>query len=169
MNQHLDRLNFLAPMLYAPALRFIQLAQGKGITLTVVFTWRSVQEQSLIYQKGRTFDRAQGIWTVSNAAQVVTNAKPGVSAHNVVTRDGKPAAMALDVMPMKDGQIDWVTGFAFWQPLYALAWKCGLDPLGDQQGAFLAGDWGHLEEPCWRYKLDALQYVQPTTDLSVGV
>ena len=168
VSQHLERLDLLAPWLYAPVLRFIQQAHKLGVQLCVVHTWRSVQEQTLIYQKGRTYDRANGIWVVSDEKAVVTKAKPGTSAHNVVDQAGKPASVAVDVMPLRNGQIEWIEGFAFWQPIYDLAWKCGLDPLGDTVGAYLPGDWGHFEEPGWKLKLSGYGLVLPTADV-VGI
>jgi hypothetical protein len=169
VNQRLDRLDHLAPFLREPALAYIQTVQEKcAIALAVVFTWRSVQEQSAIYQKGRTYDPGQGIWVVTDETAVVTNAKPGLSAHNVVDLTGKPAAMGMDVMPLKaDGTLDWVAAPAFWAPLYELAWRYGFDPLGDSIGAYLPGDWGHLEEPAWRRKLSGLGLVQPVSPTQV--
>lgn len=169
MNQRLDKLDLLAPFLREPALAYIQAVQSKcHVTLAVIFTWRSVQEQTLIYQKGRSYDPAQGIWVVTDEKATVTNAKPGLSAHNVIDPVGKPAAVALDVMPLhKDGTINWIATPAFWQPLYDLAWKFGFDPLGDSIGAYLAGDWGHLEEPAWKRKLNGLGLVQPVSPVRI--
>jgi hypothetical protein len=159
----------LAPFLREPALAYIQAVHAKcAVVLAVIFTWRSVQEQLLIYQKGRAYDPAQGIWVVTDEKIAVTNAKPGLSAHNVVDAAGKPAAVAMDVMPLRaDGTIDWVATPTFWAPLYELAWKHGFDPLGDSTGAYLPGDWGHLEEPAWKRKLSGLGLVQPVSPTQV--
>src|SRR5262245_49005766 len=99
-------------------LRLIQLVdQQHGIKLGVVSSWRSVKEQTLNYQKGRTYDTEQGIWVVSNKDEVVTNAKPGTSAHNVVTMQGKPAALAADLMLLTNGTFDWIRDEKFWEPI----------------------------------------------------
>lgn len=169
MNQRLDRVGLLAPLLREPLTWFIQQVRAQhGIVLHVAFTWRSVQEQQLIYQKGRAYNRETDTWEVSDQAQVVTNATPGRSPHNVVAADGKPASMAADLFPLAaDGSVWYPTGFTWWQPLYDLAWKAGLDPLGDTVGAYLAGDWGHFEEPGWKLKLAALNLVRPTSDVTI--
>ena len=169
LNQHLDRLDGVAPLIRMPVLRLLELAKQKlGATLLLVHGFRSVQEQLRLYQQGRTLDREQGIWVVSDSAQVVTNAKPGSSAHNVVTAAGKPAALAVDVIPLDatTGQPDWSPDDLFWDDLYELSWKVGLDPLGDAIGAYLPGDKGHFEEPSWKLKMDGLGLVLPSPVLT---
>lgn len=166
MNQRLDRLDGVAPMLRTPALELIQRCQRKlGRTLLVVSGWRSVQEQLLNYQKGRVFVRETGEWEVADQTAVVTNSRPGGSAHNVIVkRDGAPSAMGLDLIPLlSNGQPEWDVDLRFWDDLYELAWKVGLDPLGDTIGAYLKGDLGHFEEPAWRLKLEGLGLILPVT------
>ena len=132
--------------------------------LLVVQGWRSLQEQMLIYQKGRTYNRDTSEWEVSEPLRIVTKAKPGLSAHNVIDRRGERAAMAVDVIPFTlDGKPDWEVSDSFWQALYDIAWKVGLDPLGDPIGSYLAGDKGHFEEPAWKLKLSGLSLIQPIT------
>jgi len=169
MNQHLERLDGVAPLLREPVRRLLELAQQKlGTTLLVVHGFRSVAEQLRLYQQGRVFDRGQGIWVIDDPAQVITQATPGTSAHNVVARDGTPAALAVDVIPLKlsTGRPDWSPGERFWDDLYELSWRVGLDPLGDPVGAYLAADKGHFEEPAWRLKLDGLGLVLPNPVLT---
>lgn len=163
MNQHLDRLDGLADWLQVPARELLDRCQATlKRTLLVVSGWRSVQEQILNYQKGRVFVRETGEWEVADRLEVVTNSKPGMSAHNVITRAGAPAALALDVIPLlANGQPEWTVDLRFWDDLYELAWKVGLDPLGDQTGAYLKGDLGHFEEPAWRLKMDGLGLILP--------
>lgn len=164
MNQHLERLDLLAPLLREPARALIAAVDKKLMrTLLVVYTFRSLDEQALLYQQGRTLNRETGLWEVSEPAKVVTKALPGTSAHNVVQADGSPAAMALDVIPLRlDGTPDWGVGDVFWQPFYALSWQHGFDPLGDPIGAYLKYDRAHIEEPNWKAKLSGLGYKQPT-------
>ncbi len=170
MTQHLERLDLLAPIVRAPMRLFISAAEARqGVVFFVVFTWRSLAEQQRLYQQGRTFDREQGIWMITDAKRVVTRARPGLSAHNVVTASGRPAALAADLMPIRNGQIHWIADEAFWRPLYDLAWDHGLDPLGDATGSYLAGDWGHFEEPGWKHKLDALGLVRPQQEEEIVV
>jgi hypothetical protein len=167
MNQHLERLDLLAPMLHAPMRKFIDEAQLRhGITLAVIFTWRSYDEQRLLYQQGRVMDRESGLWITDDSKKIVTNARPGTSAHNVIDAQGKPASLAADLMPIQGGTIQWIASATFWNPLYALAWRCGLDPLGDVIGSYLAGDWGHFEEPGYKLKMAGLGLQQPTGEMN---
>lgn len=162
-SQHLERLDGLALFLQEPARQL--LAKSESILkrpLLVVSCWRSVQEQLLHYQKGRSFSPDTGEWEVVDADLIVTRAKPGGSAHNVITRQGERAAMGFDVIPfLLDGTPDWNVGDEFWDRLYEFSWKCGLDPLGDTVGAYLKADAGHFEEPGWKMKITGLGYVLP--------
>ncbi len=170
MTQHLERLDGLAPVIRMPALELIQRCQRKlGRTLLVVRGWSSVQEQMLHYQKGRVFVRETGEWEIADKALVVTNSKPGLSAHNVISLAGAPAAMALDVIPLlPNGQAEWDVDLDFWDALYEIAWRVGLDPLGDVIGSYLAGDRGHFEEPAWKLKIEALGMMLPGAGVASG-
>jgi hypothetical protein len=169
MDQHLDRIDGLAKFLQSPALQLIDSCVVKlHRKLLVVHGWRSLAEQALLYQKGRSLNRATGVWEITDAAQLVTRAKPGTSAHNVITASGVPASMAIDVIPLNpDGTIDWNVEDDFWDDLYEISWKVGLDPLGDPIGSYLAGDKGHFEEPAWRLKLHGLNLTLPMETVDV--
>jgi hypothetical protein len=171
MTQHLERLDGLAPMLRQPALELIQRCQRKlGRTLMVVSGWRSVNEQMLNYQKGRVFVRETGEWEIADKALVVTHSKPGLSAHNVITRAGTPASMALNVIPLlPNGQPDWNVSLDFFDDLYEISWKVGLDPLSDTIGAFLKDELGYFEEPGWKLKIDGLGMLLPAGPLAAAV
>ncbi len=169
MNLHHERLDSVSPVIRGAVLRLCDLSEIKlKRPLLIVHGWRSMAQQVELYQQGRAINRESGDWEIVDAKAVVTRAKPGLSAHNVVTRlDGKPAAMGVDVIPVTPtGQPDWEVCDAFWDDLYELAWKCGLDPLGDPIGAYLAGDKGHFEEPAWRLKLGGLGLVLPVSEVS---
>lgn len=163
MNQRLERVNGCHPLIRRPVLRLVELCEEKlKKRLMIVHGHRAVQEQLLIYHKGRTYDRENAVWVVTNQKEVVTNALPGLSAHNVITMAGNPASMAVDVVPFDAaGELDWNVELTFWHELYELTWKVGLDPLGDAIGSYLPGDRGHFEEPGWKLKLDGLQCYQP--------
>jgi hypothetical protein len=165
MNQHLERLDGCSPIIRQPVLELIHLCDTKLFrTLMIVYGWRSVQEQALLYQKGRSINRETNEWEVSDALLVVTNSKPGTTAHNVITIKGEAASMAVDLIPIKaDGTADWEPGDKFWEDLYRLCWKVGLDPLGDPIGAYLKYDKGHFEEPAWMLKLEGLKCLLPTS------
>lgn len=169
MNQRLERLDQLAPVLRRPGFEFVRRVQVKmGVILLVVFTWRSVAQQWTLYQQGRTFDRELGDWVVTEPEKVVTNAKPGATAHNVVTLAGEPASLALDVVPLNaQGQAVWNTSETVWSRIYEIAADCGLDPYGDEWGAYLKGDKGHFEEPGWKWKLEGLGLALPS-QIGVG-
>ncbi len=163
---NLEKIDLLHPMLQSPALRLIEQAKLRlSIDLAVIHTYRSSFEQLKIFQEGRSM--INGNWVVVDQTKVKTKAMPGKSAHNVITKgDGKPAAMAIDLMYVQMGKIVWIEQESFWMPIYDLAWKCGLDPLGDTIGASLPGDWGHFEEPAWKMKLEGLGLLLPTSDIT---
>jgi hypothetical protein len=163
MNQRLERVEGLHPLMKQPVLKLVELCEAKlRRQLLIVFAFRTVAEQLLRYQQGRTFNRETQAWYVTDERALVTRALPGASAHNVVTTAGAPASMAVDVVPLKlDGTPDWKVSREFWDRLYEVAWKAGLDPLGDPVGSYLAGDLGHFEEPAWKLKLDGLGCYQP--------
>ena len=163
MDQRLDRLDGLHGCIRQPAIVLIERCSVKLYRkLLVVQGWRPVQEQMLIYQKGRVLNRETGEWDVADPSAIVTKAKPGLSAHNVITKLGERASMALDVIPLDEhGKADWEVDDDFWDKLYELAWKVGLDPLGDPIGSYLAGDKGHFEEPGFRHKLEGLHLIFP--------
>jgi hypothetical protein len=163
MNQRLERIEGCHPMLRRSVLALIESCEQKlKKKLLVVSGFRTVQEQMLIFQKGRTWDPANALWVETEPQAVVTRSLPGLSAHNVVTTEGKPASMGVDLIPFDvAGQPDWHVSADFWDQLYELAWKVGLDPLGDPTGSYLKGDLGHFEEPAWKLKLDGLGCFQP--------
>lgn len=72
--------------------------QRNGISLLLTCTYRSEEEQSQLYARGRT---APG--------PIVTNAKAGQSKHNATTPQGAPAASAFDVVPLRHGKPIWGT------------------------------------------------------------
>lgn len=165
MNQHLDRVNQCHPVIQRPVLLLVQLCLERlKRTLLITQGFRSRQDQMMIYQKGRAYDRDSNTWEVVDPTLVVTKAKPGLSAHNVLTVAGVPASMAVDIIPFReDGTPDWNVSKKFWDSLYVIAHEVGLDPLGDPIGSYLAGDNGHFEEPAWKLKLDGLGCYQPVT------
>lgn len=172
MNQHLERLNGLAPFMQPVALELIHRCERDlKRSLLVVRGWSSYADQLQKYQQGRTLDRATGEWVETDHALIVTHAAPGLSAHNVVVQvTMAKAAVGVDLIPLlPDGTPDWNAPFAFWAKLYPIAWKCGLDPLGDIVGAYLKGDLGHFEEPGWSMKLPGLGLMRPTIGDPVGV
>ena len=70
--------------------------QQLGVTMVVICTYRSEEEQARLYAQGRT-----------TPGRIVTNAKPGKSKHNATTPQGQPAAEAYDVMVLLNGKPIW--------------------------------------------------------------
>jgi peptidoglycan L-alanyl-D-glutamate endopeptidase CwlK len=92
-----------------------------GITLIVTSTYRSPEEQAVLYAQGRT---APG--------KIVTKAKPGQSMHN--------HRLAYDVVPLRNGKPVWGTSGedgVLWQKVGA---------LGVEQGLEWAGSWTTFKE-----------------------
>lgn len=168
MNLHHERLDGVSPVIRGAVMRLCDLSElNLKRPLLIVHGWRSMAQQHAIYEQGRAINRETGEWEIVDAKAVVTKAKPGTSAHNVITkREGQPAALGVDVIPLAPtGQPDWNVADHFWSALYLLAWECGLDPLGDRIGAYLSGDKGHFEEPGWRLKLPGLGLILPVSEV----
>jgi hypothetical protein len=163
MNQRLERLDEVARFLQDSARALIEGVESRlGRKLLVVYGYRSVKFQMGLFRQGRE-ETSPGIWRVVDQKKVVTDVKAG--AHNVITRAGAAASVAIDVIPLRaDGAADWKVSDTFWRELYELSWDYGLDPLGDEVGAFLEWDKGHLQEPGWVWKLDGLGLLLPVEE-----
>lgn len=180
MNLHEERLDLLADLVRAKLMEFHARAKAVGFPLLIVRTWSSAEDQFKLYQHGRSLDPVKG-WIVTNQAQVVTQTY-STSAHMVTTHEGKPAALAMDVIPLDTASVPlwaqpqetaqqltarWVATFGkpegeCWNILYNLAAKCGLDALGDPWGAYLRWDTGHFEEPGWKLAMTYTGLCMPT-------
>lgn len=158
-------------MLKQPALKLVEMCALKlDRQLLIIYGWRSLAEQALIYQKGRRYDAALADWVDDEPSLIVTRAKPGTTPHNVISKSGDRAAMAFDTIPLNaDGTADWEVSIDFWDKLYELSWKVGLDPLGDVIGGYLKADRGHFEEPGWKWKLDGLGLLLPVSTMPAAV
>lgn len=166
MNLKLSRIDQAALVIRAPLREFHVRAARAGILLFVVFVWRSPAQQWALYQQGRVLNRETEEWEPVDPVKrtgIVTDARPWEAPHCVMTLDGQPAAMATDFVPVdqQTGQLLWNTPDAVWQRLYEIAAKCGLDPMGDRWGEYLAWDKGHVAEPGWRLKLEGLGLTLP--------
>ena len=190
MNLHHDRIQLLAPMLQPKVEAFLDRSQKAGYQILVVRTWESADAQWLKYQQGRELDRATGEWDITDGAKVVTNARPDQSGHTLVDLlTGAPASMAIDIIPLDlHGQPLWglpnetakqldarwqqATGRskqAGWGQLYQISSKCGLDAYGDDWGAVLKWDEGHLEEPAYKLIVKELGLMWPAWPGSAAV
>ena len=97
-----------------------------GLEPLIYCTYRSLEEQALEYAKGRTIK-----------GKIVTNAKPGQSAHNY--------GLALDFVPMQNGRPQWSNN-ALYDAAINIAISCGLESLRDSKFPERA----HLQMPGWR-------------------
>lgn len=100
-----------------------------GLDILVTCTLRTEAEQAALYAQGRTA-----------VGHIVTNAKPGQSAHNY--------GLALDVVPIVNGKPDWDGGHPVWQQVGALGQAAGLQWLGAPGSPFK--EEAHFQHPDWR-------------------
>ena len=108
----------LHPIFRPKADEFIKAAVKAGLDVLVYCTVRTMQEQADLYAQGRT-----------KPGRIVTNAKPGESAHNF--------GLAFDGAPLIGGKIDWDTENPVWQLYGKVAVDTGLE---------WAGNWEHFKE-----------------------
>lgn len=112
------KLTDLHPQMQPMVTRFLANARTAGIDLLVTCTYRSNEEQAALYAIGRT-----------KPGRIVTNAKPGRSTHNN-TLNGKPAALAVDVVPLRDGKPVWAASDPVWKRVGEIGEKVGLEWAG---------------------------------------
>lgn len=115
------KLTDLHPLMQPLVVDFLARAESVGIDLLVTCTYRSDEEQARLYAIGRT-----------KPGRRVTNAKPGQSMHNF-RYGGKPASLAVDVVPMRAGKPVWGTtgaDLALWQRVGRLGESAGLEWAG---------------------------------------
>lgn len=112
------KLTDLHPQMQPMVTRFLANARAAGIDLLVTCTYRSNEEQAALYAIGRT-----------KPGRIVTNAKPGRSTHNN-TLNGKPAALAVDVVPLRDGKPVWAASDPVWKRVGEIGEKVGLEWAG---------------------------------------
>lgn len=112
------KLTDLHPQMQPMVTRFLANARAAGINLLVTCTYRSNEEQAALYAIGRT-----------KPGRIVTNAKPGRSTHNN-TLNGKPAALAVDVVPLRDGKPVWSASDPVWKRVGEIGEKVGLEWAG---------------------------------------
>lgn len=87
----------LHPQLQPLATKFLSRCDAAGLDVMLTCTYRSNAEQAALYAQGR-----------NKPGAIVTRAKPGQSKHNH-TENGKPAALAFDVVPLRHGKPVWGT------------------------------------------------------------
>lgn len=132
----------LTPSMQEKTKKFLELAKQNGIEVLIYCTYRSPEEQEVLYMQGRLKQfgltlqqlnekRAKlGLYPLSEneASKIITYAKPGQSKHN--TRQ------AFDCVPIIGGKPQWNN-----IDLYK---KLGL--VGKQVGLSWAGEWKKFKE-----------------------
>lgn len=108
---------------------FLAACKTAGIDILVTCTLRTMEEQAALYAQGRTA-----------VGHIVTNAKPGQSAHNY--------GLALDVVPIVNGKPDWDGTHPVWNQIGSLGQAKGLQWLGAPDSPFL--EQAHFQHPDWR-------------------
>jgi len=99
------------------------------IDILITCTLRTMEDQAVLYAQGRT-----------TPGSIVTNAKPGQSAHNY--------GLALDIVPMIHGKPDWSGNSPIWQEIANLGQARGLQWLGAPDSPFK--EQAHFQHPNWR-------------------
>ena len=121
-------LNDLAPAVRPLVDKFLDDCAAAEIDVLVTCTLRSVEEQQALYAQGRT-----------TPGPIVTDAKPGQSAHNF--------GLAVDIVPIVNGKPDWQGADPVWQDV---------GEIGEAAGLEWAGRWTtfkelpHFQMPNWQ-------------------
>lgn len=150
----------LSPTMHALAMDFMQRCaddtwlKEHGISVLIICTHRSNDEQNALYAQGRTKPGA-----------IVTRARGGQSAHNVTSPGGKPSAEAFDMLPLRNGKPVWGTrgdgidddpsdddrdDLEVWQRVGAIVVQSGLKWYGSPGSAFK--EFPHCQNPEWRLR-----------------
>lgn len=103
--------------------------QAAGIDVLVTCGFRTNAEQALLWAKGRDVP-----------GKIVTNARPGLSAHNY--------GLAVDVVPIVHGKADWSGDDPLWQEIAASGQARGLQWLGAPDSPFI--EQAHFQHPQWK-------------------
>lgn len=117
----------LHPAFQAKAAEFAIAATAAGLDVLIYCTLRSMEEQAQLYALGRT-----------KPGKIVTNAKPGLSAHNF--------GLAFDGAPLIQGKIAW-DDHASWQTYGRVAAQVGLEWAGNWTSF---QEFPHIEMPNWK-------------------
>jgi len=128
-------LDDLTPHMKELAIKFQHECHIRGADVLIYCTLRSNEEQGALYAQGR-----------SKPGKIVTNARPGDSAHNPDRKFGK--ASAFDCCPLNHGKPVWDAK----DPLWSVLGKAG-----EEVGLIWSGRWtgklretAHFQDANWR-------------------
>lgn len=120
------------------ALAFSDACHREGVDVLIYCTLRSNDEQAKLYAKGRT-----------EPGKIVTNARPGESAHNP---DLSGKSSAFDCCPLLHGKPVWGSSTkedaALWSKMGSIGESVGLVWSGRWQGKLR--EMAHFQNPTWR-------------------
>jgi peptidoglycan L-alanyl-D-glutamate endopeptidase CwlK len=112
------RLEDLHPLMRPLVDAFLAACARDDIDILVTCTYRSDDEQARLYAQSRT-----------KPGPRLTNAPPGRSMHNFRV-GGKPASLAVDIVPMVSGKPVWSASAPVWQKVGKLGEEAGLEWAG---------------------------------------
>ena len=126
------KLSDLYPSVQNMAFQFMDICREEyGIEVLIYCTYRSKEEQAVLYAQGRESleevnDKRQsiGLWKLRNESEnrIVTNAKAGESIHNY--------HFAFDAVPLEAGKPVWDKKHPAWAIMGHVAKQCGLEWAG---------------------------------------
>ncbi|WP_456381668.1 M15 family metallopeptidase [Persephonella sp.] len=136
------KLEDLHPVTREKARQFLELAQEEGIDVLIYCTYRSPEEQEILYMQGRlekfgiTLEELNqkrkelGLWqlTEKEARRKVTYARAWQSFHQY--------GFAFDCVPLAGGKADWNNREAYHR----------LGEIGEKVGLEWAGNWKRFRE-----------------------
>jgi peptidoglycan L-alanyl-D-glutamate endopeptidase CwlK len=136
MNINSRSTKYLHPVVANKANQLILDCQAKSIDIIITSTYRNFESQQALYNQGRT-----------TKGTIVTNAKPGFSAHNW--------KLAFDICPIVNGKAFWDTS-----PKNMGLWNV-IGKLGENLGLDWAGRWRTFKEYVhFQYLLESLSLEQ---------
>ena len=108
---------------------WLDACAAAGYDILTTCTMRTEAEQQALWNQGRT-----------TPGHIVTNAKPGSSAHQY--------GLAIDIVPIVNGKPDWSGNSATWQAIGALGQAQGLEWYGAPGAPFPES--AHFSLSNWR-------------------
>ncbi len=112
------RIEDLHPLMRPLVDAFLAACARDDIDILVTCTYRSDEEQARLYAQSRT-----------KPGPRLTNAPPGRSMHNFRV-GGKPASLAVDVVPLVNGKPVWSAADPVWQKVGKIGEAAGLEWAG---------------------------------------
>ena len=112
---------------YAEAVRILmRYSDYYGLQGTIVSGYRSLEEQTRLYAKGRTAAEVQARVRKQGRGGAVTDAPPGTSAHNyglAVDLEGRDQALIIDLgRQLGFGTVSWDPAHLEWPNWQSLLW-----------------------------------------------